>query len=186
MTAAATLDRTEAPTTRLRVTGMNCASCMAKVEAALRRLPNVTQGQVSIATETLAVHHGPGSDGTAIATTVRKLGYDAEDLEATVREEADEIPWWRAPKALIAFACGGALLAAYTLGHAVPATERWATDPRPRRYSCLACPLGQLRLPDRLRRPRYQWSKRRHCTNFELGPPRGDDQLFFPAARAFL
>ena len=126
MTDAATLDRTEAPTTRLLVTGMDCASCAAKVEAAVRRLPDVMQVQVSIATETLAVHHGPGSDATAIATTVRRLGYGVEDPDATGPEEADEIPWWRAPKALLAFACGGALLAAYALGHAVSATERWA------------------------------------------------------------
>ncbi len=52
-------------------------------------------------------------------------------------------------------------------------TARWATDPRPRRCLCQACPLGRLRSPDRLRRPSYPWSKRRHCTNFELGPPRG-------------
>jgi Zn2+/Cd2+-exporting ATPase len=126
VTDAATLEKTEAPTTRLRVTGMDCASCAAKVEAAVRRLPDVTQVQVSVAMETLVVCHGPGSDATAIAATVRRLGYGAEDPDDAVPEEAAENPWWRAPKALLAFACGAALVAAYALGHAVPATERWA------------------------------------------------------------
>ncbi|MFC6046447.1 cation transporter, partial [Methylobacterium hispanicum] len=49
MTEAATLDRTDVPTTRLRVTGMDCASCAAKVEAAVRRLPDIAQVQVSVA-----------------------------------------------------------------------------------------------------------------------------------------
>ena len=126
MTDAAILDRTETPTTRQRVTGMDCASCAAKVEAAVRRLPDVTQVQVSVATETLAVRHGPGSDATAIAATVGRLGYGAEDPDATVPEEADEIPWWQAPKAPLAFACGAALVAAYALGNVAPTTERWA------------------------------------------------------------
>ncbi|MFJ7437817.1 heavy metal translocating P-type ATPase [Methylorubrum thiocyanatum] len=126
MTEAATLDRTDAPTTRLRVTGMDCASCAAKVEAAVRRLPDIAQVQVSVAAETLAVRHGPGTDARAIADTVRGLGYGAEDPDAVTPGDAAETPWWRAPKALLAFAYGTALVTAYALGHVAPTTERWA------------------------------------------------------------
>ena len=127
MSDAATLDRTESPPTRLRVSGMDCASCAAKVENAVRRLPGIEGIQVSVVTETLTVRHGPGTDARAIAATVRSLGYGAEDFIAGEASNAEcpEPVWWQAPKALLAFACGAALVLAYVLGHAAPATERW-------------------------------------------------------------
>ena len=128
MSDAMILDRTESPPTRLRVTGMDCASCAAKVENAVRRLPGIEEIQVSVATETLTVRHGPGTDARAIAATVRSLGYGAEDpvAEAASNAERPEPAWWRAPKALLAFACGAALVLAFAIGQAAPATERWA------------------------------------------------------------
>ena len=74
MSDAATLDRTESPPTRLRVSGMDCASCAAKVENAVRRLPDIQEIRVSVATETLTVRNGAGTDARAIAETVRNLG----------------------------------------------------------------------------------------------------------------
>ena len=63
----------------------------------------LTAGVFTKCTETLAVRHGPGSDATTIAATVRELGYGAEDPYAAVPEAISEIPWWRTPKALLAF-----------------------------------------------------------------------------------
>ena len=57
---------------------MDCASCAAKVENAVRRLPGIEDIEVSVSTETLTVRHGPGTDVGAIAATVRSLGYGAE------------------------------------------------------------------------------------------------------------
>jgi Zn2+/Cd2+-exporting ATPase len=37
-----------------------------------------------------------------------------------------EGPWWKSPRGLLTLACGLALVAAYIIGHAVPAAERWA------------------------------------------------------------
>lgn len=128
MSDATTLDRTESTPTRLRVSGMDCASCAAKVENAVRRLPGIEEIQVSVATETLTVRHGPGTDAQAIAATVRSLGYGAEDPSADAVSDADrsEPVWWRTPKALLAFACGASLVLAYAVGQAVTAMERWA------------------------------------------------------------
>ena len=126
MSDAATLDRTERPPTRFRVSGMDCASCAAKVETAVRRLPGIEEIQVSVATETLTVRHGPGTSAGAIAATVRGLGYGAEDPDAVPVAGGLDAPWWRAPKSLLAFACGAALVLAYAVGYAAPATERWA------------------------------------------------------------
>lgn len=127
MSDATTLDRTESPLTRLRVSGMDCASCASKVETAVRRLPGIEAVDVSVATETLTVRHRPGTSAGAIAATVRGLGYGAEDADAAAPEAgAVDRPWWRAPKVLLAFACGAALALAYAVGQAAPATERLA------------------------------------------------------------
>ncbi|GJD56481.1 heavy metal translocating P-type ATPase [Methylobacterium dankookense] len=127
MSEATTLDRTGSPLTRLRVSGMDCASCAAKVETAVRRLPGIEQVEASVATETLTVRHDPATSAGSIAATVRGLGYGAEDPDAVAPEAgAPDMPWWRAPRALLVFACGAALVLAYAVGRVAPATERWA------------------------------------------------------------
>ena len=49
----------------LPVEGMTCASCVARVERALRRVPGVADASVNLAAETVAVR------GTAALATVR-------------------------------------------------------------------------------------------------------------------
>jgi Cd2+/Zn2+-exporting ATPase len=107
---------------------MDCASCAAKVENAVRRLPGIEDISVSVATETLTVRHGPATDARAIAATVRSLGYGADDTSADAVSDAErpEPVWWQSPKALLAFACAAALVLAYAVGQAAPAMERWA------------------------------------------------------------
>ncbi|MGF3024043.1 heavy metal translocating P-type ATPase [Methylobacterium aquaticum] len=125
---ADTLSRSEAPVTRLRVTGMDCASCAAKVETAVRRLPDVAHVNVSVATETIAVRHGPTINATAIAAAIRTLGYGAEDPDASCEPDSEiaETVWWQRPKAVLTLICVTATAAAYALGQIAPATERWA------------------------------------------------------------
>ncbi|MER2268379.1 heavy metal translocating P-type ATPase [Methylobacterium oxalidis] len=128
MSDATTLDQPESPLTRLHVTGMDCASCAAKVETAVRRLPGVEGVEVLIATETLTVRHAPATSVETIAATVRGLGYGAEspDKASGLTEEAAERSWWQAPKVVLAGACAAALGAAYVLGHVAPTTAHWA------------------------------------------------------------
>lgn len=127
MSVATTLDRIERPPTRLRVSGMDCASCAAKIENAVRRLPGIEDIDVSVSMGTLTVRHGAGTNAGTIAATVRSLGYGAENpSEAfTSKVVTVDAPWWRTPKAVLAFACGAALALAYLVGHLAPATERW-------------------------------------------------------------
>jgi Cu+-exporting ATPase len=62
--------------TTLNVGGMTCASCVSRVEKALRRVPGVTDAVVNLATETATVHAiGVGED--ALIAAVAKAGYDA-------------------------------------------------------------------------------------------------------------
>ena len=48
---------TAAIQTRFDVTGMDCAACAAKIDAALRRLPGIDDVSVSVAAGTMKVSH---------------------------------------------------------------------------------------------------------------------------------
>ena len=67
----------------LAIEGMTCASCVARVEKALRRVPGVADAQVNLATEvaTVAWAHG-GQDAAALLAAVEKAGYAAQWVEA--------------------------------------------------------------------------------------------------------
>ena len=71
---------TAAPTgTRLdvRVTGMNCAACVRRVERAIAAVPGVGQVGVNLATERAAITAGPEIKAAAIADALRTAGYPA-------------------------------------------------------------------------------------------------------------
>ncbi|WP_159012881.1 heavy metal translocating P-type ATPase [Acidisoma sp. S159] len=72
-----------AQTTTWRVRGMDCASCVAKVEKAVSRLPGVGDIQVNLMAETLTARLYPGTDPAAVASAVGALGY-----KATLRQGA--------------------------------------------------------------------------------------------------
>ena len=61
--------------TRFRVTGMDCASCAAKVGTAVRRLPGVDDVSVSVSAGTMTVTHGDELSSDAVAQQVNNLGY---------------------------------------------------------------------------------------------------------------
>jgi Cd2+/Zn2+-exporting ATPase len=141
--------------TRYRVTGMDCGSCAAKVDAAVRRLPGVADVSVSATAGIMMVHHAPEDTLLpALKANLKGLGYDVSpadgkaaqapdskshdhdhahshdeptDLHSHLHEHgAEEGPWWRSRKGLLTIASGIALTAAYGLGKLAPATERWA------------------------------------------------------------
>ena len=70
----------EAVQTRYRVEGMDCASCAAKIDTAVRRMPGVTDVSVSVTAGTMTVNHDAVSDLTAIARKVTGLGYSVSQL----------------------------------------------------------------------------------------------------------
>ncbi|WP_349436888.1 heavy metal translocating P-type ATPase [Pararhizobium sp. A13] len=65
----------EAKQTRYRVEGMDCASCAAKIDTAVRRMPGVEDVSVSVTAGTMTVRHNGASDLSAIAKKVTGLGY---------------------------------------------------------------------------------------------------------------
>ena len=80
-----TLERDTAGHTRSwRVGGMDGAACVAKVEKAVSRLPDIQDVQVNLMAETMTVRFGTGADAARIEKTVAALGYTV-----TARAKAD-------------------------------------------------------------------------------------------------
>jgi len=61
----------------LNIGGMTCASCVARVEAALRKVPGVTLANVNLATEEAHVQCNAAVDPDELRRAVLKAGYDA-------------------------------------------------------------------------------------------------------------
>lgn len=66
---------------RLSVDGMTCASCVGRVEKALKRVPGVVSAEVNLATETAEVKFASrGADIGALLSAVEKAGYSAREI----------------------------------------------------------------------------------------------------------
>jgi len=112
---------------RFRVAGMDCASCAAKIDTAVRRVGGVKDVSVSVTSGTMTVSH----DGTArsgeIADKVTALGYVATpEISGNVPRSpvgAEPQPWWRSRKGRTMLACGAGLAAAYAAGKFYPPIE---------------------------------------------------------------
>lgn len=62
-----------------RVTGMDCPSCAAKVEAAVRRLAGTSDVKVDVKSQTMTVRLEPGiANLDAVAKAVEHIGYAAQ------------------------------------------------------------------------------------------------------------
>ncbi len=82
--ASATLD--------LGVGGMTCASCVGRVERALKRVPGVQDATVNLATESARVLFAPGAQAEAqIRRAVRDAGYEPRTREQAA--SAPDSPW---------------------------------------------------------------------------------------------
>ncbi|MGG6896434.1 heavy metal translocating P-type ATPase [Rhizobium sp. BR 315] len=72
----------------LSVEGMTCASCVGRVERALKAVPAVTQAVVNLATERATIQ-GSADVATLIAA-IEDVGYEAKVVVAAVGETEDE------------------------------------------------------------------------------------------------
>ena len=70
-------------TVELAIEGMTCASCVGRIEAALKAVPGVVDATVNLATEKASVRYLPGAvQPSAFEAAVRRAGYQARPLEA--------------------------------------------------------------------------------------------------------
>jgi Cu+-exporting ATPase len=72
----------------LAISGMTCASCVARVEKALLRVPGVTGAAVNLATERARI--SGAIDQTALIAAVEAAGYDAHPIAAPAAERAEK------------------------------------------------------------------------------------------------
>jgi copper ion binding protein len=72
--------------TTLRIEGMTCASCVARVERALAAVPGVNSAQVNLATESAQVRLSGPVSGADLVTAVEDAGYEVaeETVELSV------------------------------------------------------------------------------------------------------
>jgi Cu+-exporting ATPase len=101
--------RTETAKTRFTIEGITCASCVTKIETALRETPGVLSANVSVGTEEAVVEYLPsiadlgaikaavGSAGYKVAEAPPPAGPDALDRETAAREREYRTlmrKWW--------------------------------------------------------------------------------------------
>ena len=65
----------------LPVLGMTCASCVGRVEKAIRAVPGVTQAQVNLAAERAQVSLSPDGSPAAVAAAIKSAGYEPMEEE---------------------------------------------------------------------------------------------------------
>src|SRR3954471_19239667 len=75
---------TTAAALSLPIEGMTCASCVARVEKALARVPGVRSAAVNLATETAAVELAPPLRPGTCAAAVRGAGYEVPQEAVTL------------------------------------------------------------------------------------------------------
>ena len=125
---------------KFRIGGMDCAACVNTIEGAVRRLPHVAEAGVSLNAGTLTVTASGPIARSTIEREVKVLGYSiasARDEQAPEGHDhghdhesghgaAIDGRWWQTRKAVLTFACGGALVAAYLTGRLIPGIGHWA------------------------------------------------------------
>ncbi|HNM41499.1 MAG TPA: heavy metal-associated domain-containing protein, partial [Giesbergeria sp.] len=82
----------------LSIGGMTCASCVGRVERALRKVPGVQDATVNLATESARVQFAAPEGGDAamdalLRRAVRNAGYEPLTPAASAAREQDESPW---------------------------------------------------------------------------------------------
>lgn len=116
-------------TLRYRVDGMDCPSCVGKLQTALGRIEGVSGVEVSFATGLLALGaQGAAANGQAVEDKIRALGFTPTAIHDAPKAPApaDAAAWWRERKAQLVGFTGILLAAAFVASLIVPAEAEWA------------------------------------------------------------
>ncbi|WP_445501731.1 heavy metal translocating P-type ATPase [Microvirga sp. G4-2] len=119
----------------LKIEGMTCASCVARVEKALKRVPGVVEAHVNLATERASVQYLGGVDVIGrMIEAVDATGYEAKQI----RQDADQADRERAAREAEIAALRRSLTVAAILtlpvfvvemgSHFIPAIHDWVMN----------------------------------------------------------
>ncbi len=78
------------PPIELAVEGMSCASCVGRVERALREVQGVAAAHVNLATERAVVEVGGDVDASGLVEAIRRAGYTARSVESLDARREEE------------------------------------------------------------------------------------------------
>ncbi len=97
MTTTATPPKSPVPASSasldVGIGGMTCASCVARVEKALKKVPGVQTATVNLATESARIVYAPGEQMEArLRRAVRDAGYEPRAASAAI-DAPDASPW---------------------------------------------------------------------------------------------
>jgi P-type Cu+ transporter len=125
--AVETLDRPEEEVA-LKIEGMTCASCVARVEKALAQVPGVADVSVNLASEEAHLHRrAGGSDLSQLIAAVEAAGYGAKPKQELVPEAERRAAEATARRDWLVFGVGAALTAPLLLPMAAMAAgAHWA------------------------------------------------------------
>ncbi len=128
--ASSTASAAPAERLTLGVEGMTCASCVARVEKAIARVPGVRSASVNLATERADVTFSGPADADAIKAAIGKIGYAARpivaDTETAVDSQAKDAEAGKLKRDLLVAAVLTIPLFVLEMGgHLVPAWHHW-------------------------------------------------------------
>ncbi len=117
--------------TVLKIDGMNCASCVAKLERALKAAPGVVDASVNLATERASVTYAEGAtDPGALAAVSTELGYPAQPMgdgsdTQTHNDQKDQEIKSLTRSTILAAALALPVFILEMGGHMIPAFHHW-------------------------------------------------------------
>ena len=118
------------------IEGMDCASCVGKIERALMRIPGVSEVQLNFATQKLELTLAPDTNTGVkdIEKTIKSLGFGVSALTGQQNERGndgnqsavDNQRWWQTIKGKQVIGTGLLMGAAYVLSLIFPEYGAWA------------------------------------------------------------
>ncbi|SJM37938.1 Lead, cadmium, zinc and mercury-transporting ATPase [Psychrobacter pasteurii] len=115
------------------VDGMDCASCVGKIESALSRMSGVSDVQLNFATRKLDLTLDPESKTTAkdVEKTIKSLGFDitevseSHDASNMTDDSLEAQHWWQSKKGKQVVVLGTLMSAAYVFSLIFPSYGTW-------------------------------------------------------------